>query len=395
MNKKTIRDLHPAGHTIFLRVDFNVPLKEGHVADDRRIRSSLPTIRALAEGGARLLCASHLGRPKGQIRPELSLAPVAGVLGELLGRPVGFVSACRGPEVEREAGRLSNGDVLLLENLRFDAAEEKNDADFARHLAAPASMYVNDAFGAAHRAHASTSAVTRFLSPAAAGLLMEAEIAALSRLLGDVDRPYLAVLGGAKISGKIELIDNLMDRVDAFVIGGAMAYTLLRARGTEVGASRVEEDHLELARGLMGRAEEKGVDLHLPVDHVIAQSLDHPHTRTTDRESIPEGFVGGDIGPRSVERFAEVIGGAATVLWNGPMGVFETEAFAAGTRRVGEAIGSCGGFSVVGGGDSAAAVRRFGLEDRFDHISTGGGASLEYLAGRTLPGLDVLDDRES
>jgi phosphoglycerate kinase len=305
------------------------------------------------------------------------------------------VGACRGPEVKQAAETLRDGEVVLLENLRFEAGEEQNDPDFARDLAAPASVFVNDAFGTAHRAHASTSAVTGYLSPAVAGLLMEAEIKALSRLRGDVSRPYIAVLGGAKISGKIELIEDLVERVDGLVIGGAMAYTLLRARKIATGDSMVEEDRVDLARDLLRRVEARGVAIHLPVDHVIGRSLDDEAPQVTDGEVVPDGFTAADIGPRSVVAFARVIEGAGTILWNGPMGVFEREPFAAGTRCIGEAIAECPGFTVVGGGDSAAAVRRFHLEDRFDHISTGGGASLEFLAGRSLPGLQALDDRES
>jgi phosphoglycerate kinase len=394
MKKKTMENLNPSGRCVFLRVDFNVPLSNGQVADDRRVRASLPTLRRLLEGGGRVLCASHLGRPKGERRAELSLAPVGDLLGNLLGHPVGFVSACRGPEVEKEATALRDGEVVLLENLRFEPGEEKNDPDFARELAAPAAVYVNDAFGTAHRAHASTAAVAGLLSPAVAGLLMEAEIQALSRLRGEVPRPYIAVLGGAKISGKIELIQDLMERVDGFVIGGAMAYTLLRARGIATADSRVEEDRIDLARDLLRRAEARGVPVHLPVDHVVGRSLEDEAPRVTDGETVPDGLMAADIGPRSAEDFARLIQGAATVLWNGPMGVFENERFATGTLRIGEAIAGCSGFTVVGGGDSAAAVRRFHLEDCFDHISTGGGASLEFLAGRSLPGLEALDDEE-
>jgi 3-phosphoglycerate kinase len=390
--KKTVRDIEAGGRCVFLRVDFNVPLQDGRVADDGRVRASLPTIRALSGAGARVLCASHLGRPKGTPRPEMSLAPVAPVLGELLGREVPFVAASHGPGVAQAAAALRAGDVLLLENLRFEPGEEANDEAFAAALAEPADLYVNDAFGTAHRAHASTAAITGHLRPAVAGLLMEEEIRSLSRLRGDVDRPYVAVLGGAKISGKLDLIESLMERVDTLIVGGAMATTLLRARGVSTGSSLVEEDRIEMAAGLLQRVRDKGVDLVLPVDHITAASLEEAATSVTPDEAIPEGQVAGDIGPRSVELFTRHLNGARTILWNGPVGVFENEPFAAGTRAVGEAIAASGAFSVVGGGDSAAAVRRFQLGDRFSHISTGGGASLEYLAGRELPGLAALDD---
>ncbi len=395
MNKKTIRDLEAAGKRVFVRVDFNVPMQEGSITDDRRIRAALPTLRHLTGQGARVICASHLGRPKGRPQPSLSLAPVARALSGLLRAEVAVVTSGRGQEVGRAVDRLQPGGVLLLENLRFEPGEEANDPALARDLAAWADAYVNDAFGAAHRAHASTAAVAALLSPAVAGLLMEAELEALSRLLSGAASPYLAILGGAKISGKIELIENLLERVDGFVIGGAMAYTFLRARGVATGASLVEEDRVDLAGDLLARAGRRGVPIHLPEDHVVARSLKDDATRTTPDAAIPDGLVAGDIGPRTIAAYARVIQGAATVLWNGPMGVFERSAFATGTREVGEAVAACPAFTVVGGGDSAAAVEHFGLGDRFGHISTGGGASLEFLSGRQLPGVQALDDREA
>jgi len=305
---------------------------------------------------------------------------------------VTFIPACHGSPVTGHVAGMADGEIALLENLRFEPGEEKNDPGFASSLAESAEVYVNDAFGTAHRAHASTAAITGYLSPAVAGLLLEGEVDSLARLLGQVQRPYLAVLGGAKISGKIELMESLMDRVDAILVGGAMAYTLLRAQGVETGNSLVEEDRIDLARQIMDHARERGVDLLLPTDHVVAPSLDQGPASVTVDASIPAGSVAGDIGPQTVAAYSGRIAAAATILWNGPMGVFESDMFARGTQQVGEAIASSTAYSVVGGGDSAAAVRRFQLGDRFSHISTGGGASLEYLSGRTLPGLEALDN---
>ncbi len=392
--KQTVRDLQPAGRTVFLRVDFNVPMDQGTVTDDSRVVAALPTIHELSDAGARVLCASHLGRPKGNHRPDLSLEKVATVLGHHLGRKVLFIPESHGPRVAEGVATMGDGDVALLENLRFAPGEEKNDADFARQLAAPASIYVNDAFGTAHRAHASTAAITRFLSPAVAGLLLEREVASLSRLLGRVERPYIAVLGGAKISGKIDLMESLMERVDAILVGGAMSYTLLRAQGIETGNSLVEEDRIDMARHILERAKTRGVDLILPVDHLAAPALESDTITTTPGAAIPAGLLACDVGPRTVELFSARIRKAATILWNGPMGIFENPHYAQGTRDIGATIAASPGFSVVGGGDSAAAVRRFELGDGFSHISTGGGASLEYLAGRTLPGLAALADKD-
>jgi 3-phosphoglycerate kinase len=389
--KQTIRDTPVRGSRVFLRVDFNVPLENSSVADDHRILASLPTIKYLSEAGGRIFCASHLGRPGGTHSPGLSLAPVAQVLSRHLGKPVTFIPACKGSVVTQHAGSMKEGDIALLENLRFEPGEESNDSAFASQLADPMDMYVNDAFGTAHRAHASTAAITRYLSPAVAGFLLESEIKSLSQLLVNEQHPYLAVLGGAKISGKIELMESLMDRVDTILVGGAMAYTFLRAQGIGTGNSLVEEDRIEVAARILAKAREQGVDLLLPMDHVVAPGLEEGVVAITEDAGIPAGNLAGDIGPRTVAAYTERIATAATILWNGPMGVFEADRFSQGTRDVGEAIASATAFSVVGGGDSAAAVRRFNLGDRFSHISTGGGASLEYLSGRTLPGLAALD----
>ncbi|TDI44126.1 MAG: phosphoglycerate kinase [Acidobacteria bacterium] len=393
--KQTIRDLQPAGQTVFLRVDFNVPMHLGTVTDDSRVAAAVPTISELSRAGARVLCASHLGRPQGNRRQDLSLETVATVLGDHLGRKVLFVPESHGPQVEQFVAGMGDGDVALLENLRFDPGEEKNDPALARKLAAPASIYVNDAFGTAHRAHASTAAITRFLSPAVAGLLLQREVTALSRLLGHVDRPYIVVLGGAKISGKIDLMESLMEQADAILVGGAMSYTLLRAQGLETGQSLVEEDQIEMARHILERAGAQGVELVLPLDHLVAPAVESDTATTTDGAAIPADLMACDVGPRTVDLFTGWIRKAATILWNGPMGIFENPRFAAGTRGIGAAIAASSSFSVVGGGDSVAAVRQFQMENGFSHLSTGGGASLEFLAGRALPGLVALAEKDN
>jgi phosphoglycerate kinase len=391
--KLSVRDLAVRDRRVFLRVDYNVPLADGRVADDTRIRASLPTLRLLLEGGARVVAASHLGRPKGKPNPALSLKPVAARLSELLGAKVSMAPDCVGPETEALARDLAKGEVLLLENLRFHAGEEKNDAGFARQLQALADLYVDDAFGAAHRAHASVAALAGLLPRAAAGLLMDREITALSRLRDHPDKPYAALLGGAKVSDKIDLIENLLGRTDAILVGGAMAYTFLKAAGIGVGGSRVEADRLEVASGLEERARAEGVRLVLPSDHVIALSPEPgaPH-RTTTGPEIPDGFVGLDIGPATRAAFEAEIRAARTVFWNGPLGLFEVPPYDAGTLAVARAIAAAKPFSVVGGGDSVAAVTRLGLANAFSHISTGGGASLEFLSGLTLPGVAALSD---
>ncbi len=393
MEKRTVRDVEVAGRRVLVRVDFNVPLDEhGRVADDRRIRESLPTVRYLLEQGAAVVLMSHLGRPGGRVVEELRMAPVGERLAQLLGRPVRVLPDCVGPEVEAVVARLQPGEVALLENLRFYPGEEGNDPAFAAALARLGDLYVNDAFGTAHRAHASTVGVAAHL-PAVAGLLMEKEIRYLSRLLESPEHPFVAVLGGKKVSDKIGVLRNLLERVDAVLVGGGMAYTFLRSQGYRVGRSLVEEDKVELARELSERARARGVPLWLPEDVVVAE---RPSAEASRRVvlagEIPEGWMGLDIGPRTAERFAGVIEGARLVVWNGPMGVFEVEPFAAGTRAVAEAVARCPGTTVVGGGDTAAAVERFGLLGRFDHVSTGGGASLEFLEGRELPGIRVLQD---
>ncbi|MBX3270029.1 MAG: phosphoglycerate kinase [Sandaracinaceae bacterium] len=388
---QSVRDLDVDGRRVFVRVDFNVPLDGSVVTDDTRIRASIPTIQHVMERGGRPVLASHLGRPKGKPVPELSLEPAGARLAELLGCEVLLADDCIGDGPRKVVSDLRDGQVALLQNLRYHDAEEENDEAFAKELARLAEVYVNDAFGAAHRAHASVEALPRLMRVRGAGLLMEAELAALGELAsGNPKRPYVAVLGGAKVSDKIGVIEALMARVDALVIGGAMANTFLAAQGRAMGKSLVEDDKLPLARSLLARAEERGMALVLPVDLVVAESL-----RATAGRAVPVTEVGPDdvaldIGPASVARYADVLREARSVLWNGPMGLFENPAFAAGTLGVAEAIAASSGFTVVGGGDSVAAVQQAGMADRFSHVSTGGGASLELLEGRKLPGVEAL-----
>jgi phosphoglycerate kinase len=379
------------GKRVFLRVDFNVPMENGRITDDERIRAAVPTIQLLVKKGARVLVASHLGRPKKR-EAASSLEPAGARLAELLGQEVRFIDDCVGDGVKKLSGELKNGQVLLLENLRFHPEEEKDDDVFARALAANADVYVNDAFGAAHRAHASVHAITTHLKERYAGLLMRKEVESLSRLTGHPAHPFVAILGGAKVSDKIGVINQLMGKVDTLIIGGAMAYTFLKAAGTPVGTSRVEEDRLKLAEQIMKNAKDRNISLHLPSDHVVAEKFEEGSAPSTV-DVIPDGKMGLDIGPRSRARFAEAIAGAKTVFWNGPMGVFEWPAFSGGTTAVAVAVANAtdnGGFTVVGGGDSVAAVNAAKVAHRISHISTGGGASLELLEGKDLPGLKAL-----
>lgn len=393
MSKKTIRDIDVRGKRVFVRVDFNVPLDDGRITDDRRIREALPTIQALRRQGAHVILASHLGRPNGRVDDALRLDPVARRLSELLGAPVRKLPDCVGSEVEAAVAAMRDGDVVLLENLRFHAGEETNDDQFARSLARLADIYVNDAFGTAHRAHASTVGMARYL-PAVAGLLMEKELTYLSAALENPKRPFVAILGGKKVSDKIGVIRNLLSKADALLIGGAMSYTFLRAKGFEVGKSLCEDDKLDLARSLMDGAAKRNVPFHLPEDVVVADRFaEDAGRRTVPAEAIPKDWMGMDIGPKTARAYARVIAGAQTALWNGPMGVFEMPAFASGTKAVAEAMAASRGATIVGGGDSAAAVEQFGLADKMTHISTGGGASLEFMEGKDLPGVAVLQDR--
>lgn len=391
MLKKTVRDIDVAKKRVLVRVDFNVPQdKAGQITDDTRIRAALPTIQYLREQGAKVILCSHLGRPKGKVAEEFRLAPAARRLSELLGAPVATVKDCIGPEVQDAVKALKPGDVLLLENLRFYPQEEANDPEFARQLASLAEVYVNDAFGTAHRAHASTEGVTHYL-PSVAGFLMERELNFLGQATANPGRPYVAILGGAKVSDKIAVIENLLPKVDQLIVGGGMANTFFKAQGLEVGASLVEDDKVELAKDLLKRG---GKKLLLPVDVVVADAFaaDANH-KTVPRDKVPVGWRILDIGPKSVARIAEVLKKAKTVVWNGPMGVFEFPAFAAGTVAVAKALAASKATSVIGGGDSAAAVEQAGVADKITHISTGGGASLEFLEGKVLPGVAALLDK--
>ena len=395
MSKLSIKDINIKGKRVFMRVDFNVPLNDAlRITDDTRIQASMPTIQYALGQGARLILASHLGRPKGKPNPKLSLKPAATRLSELLGKPVAFAADCVGPEVEKRALALKDGEVLLLENLRFHPEEEKNAPEFARKLAALAEVYVNDAFGTAHRAHASTEGITHFLSPCAAGLLMEKELEYLGKAVQNPARPYVAIVGGAKVSDKIELLQNFAKLADTVLVGGAMAYTFLKAEGVEVGQSKVEDDKLESAKALLNFAKSSGKKFLLPKDHVVAEKFDaSAPAKVVNTVCIPAGWIGMDIGPATRTQYAQEIAGAKTIVWNGPMGVFEMSQFAEGTLAIARAVAASSALSIVGGGDSVAAVKKMGLADKISHISTGGGASLEFLSGMTLPGVAALTEK--
>jgi len=398
MNKLTLDDLDVSGKRVLVRVDFNVPLKEGgdgrfSVGDDSRIRAALPTIRAIAEQGGKVILISHLGRPKGKPKPEYSLAPVAGRLQELLGDRIRFVSNTVGPAVEEAVRELPDGGVILLENTRFNPGETKNDEAFAGQLARLADRYVNDAFGSAHRAHASTEGITHKVPQAAMGYLLQKEVEYLSKLLDEPEHPYVAVLGGAKVSDKIGVIENMLEHVDALLIGGAMSYTFLKALGRDVGSSKVEDDKLDIALDLYERAETK---IMLPTDHVTAKAFDNDAERQVVDRDIQNGWMGLDIGPETIAVYSDTIKKGQTVVWNGPMGVFEMPNFARGTISIAEAMAGAtkkGALTVVGGGDSVAAIVQAGYADQVSHVSTGGGAMLEFLEGKTLPGIAALSDK--
>lgn len=394
MAKLSVRDLDPSGKRVFLRVDFNVPIESGRVTDASRIEASLPTIHYLIERRARVIIASHLGRPKGQRDPRYSLQPVADLLNQRLGPIVTFAPDCIGPDVEALASSLAEGHVLLLENLRFHPGEEKNDPEFAHSLGRLADLYVNDAFGTAHRAHASTVGITSFVPVAAAGLLMEKELEYLGRALTHPERPFVVLLGGAKVSDKIPVLTNLLNHADVVLIGGAMAYTFLVAQGGDMGASRIETDYISAARDLLLRAEARRIPLVLPVDHVVIDSTDPTAApRVVSTDAFPPSAIGLDIGPATIELFRQRIRQARTVMWNGPVGVFERPPFDQGTVALAREMASVEGVTIVGGGDSVAAVHRAGVADRITHLSTGGGATLEFLAGVELPGVAALTDK--
>jgi phosphoglycerate kinase len=396
MAKLSIRDLDLHGKRAFIRVDFNVPLKDGVIEDDTRIRASLPTLQYAIDNGATVILASHLGRPKGKVAAEYTLRPVAERLGQLLGRPVVFAEDCIGEKVAKAVAEAKKtGAVVLLENLRFHPEEEKNDPNFAKALAATADVYVNDAFGAAHRAHASVEAITQFVRQAAAGLLMEQELRYLGHALESPERPFIAILGGAKVSDKIEVIENLLKKVDRLIIGGAMAYTFFKSRGIPVGKSLVEDDKLDAARRIEVDAKGRGVDIEFPVDHVVTERIDaaSPHQVLAIGDPAIGDRLGVDIGPATIKAYTGLIADSKTVVWNGPMGIFEIEAFAGGTTAVADAVSRVQGTTIIGGGDSIAAVKKAGMAERITHISTGGGASLEFLGGRTLPGVAALSEK--
>lgn len=391
MNIKTVRDLDVKGKKVFVRVDFNVPLNENKaVTDDTRIRAAVPTIRFLIDQGAKVILASHLGRPKGQVNEAFTLAPVAAKLAEILGKPVLFAKDCIGEEAKKVVNAMKDGDVALLENLRFHPEEEKNEPGFVKELASMADIYVNDAFGTAHRAHASTAGIAGLL-PSAAGFLMEKEVDYLGKALMNPVKPFTAIIGGAKVSDKIGVIENLLDKVDTLIIGGGMANTFLKAQGLAMGKSLVEENKLDLAQETLAKAAAKGVKVLLPTDLMVAEAMspDAPH-KVVAKDQIPPDWAAVDIGPESALLFAEEVKKANTIVWNGPMGVFEMEPYARGTETLAKAVAESGGTSIVGGGDSVAAVKKMGVAEKISHISTGGGASLEFLEGKELPGVVAL-----
>ncbi|MCY7768804.1 phosphoglycerate kinase [Bacillus haynesii] len=394
MNKKSVKDIDVKGRVVFCRVDFNVPMKDGKVTDDTRIRAALPTIQYLTEQGAKVLLASHLGRPKGQVLEELRLTPVAARLGELIGKEVKKADEAYGDAVKAQISEMKDGDILVLENVRFYPGEEKNDPELSKAFADLADVYVNDAFGAAHRAHASTAGIAEHL-PAVAGFLMEKELEVLGKALSNPERPFTAIIGGAKVKDKIGVIESLLEKVDNLIIGGGLAYTFVKALGHEVGKSLLEEDKIDLAKSFMDRAKEKGVNFYMPTDVLVADDFSNDaNTKVVPVSEIPSDWEALDIGEETRQTYADVIKNSKLVVWNGPMGVFELDAFAKGTKAVAEALAEAKDtYSVIGGGDSAAAVEKFGLADKMSHISTGGGASLEFMEGKELPGVKALNDK--
>ncbi|PGL71603.1 phosphoglycerate kinase [Bacillus sp. AFS055030] len=393
MNKKSLHDIDVKGKRVFCRVDFNVPMANGEVTDDTRIRAALPTIQYLIENGAKVILASHLGRPKGQVNEDLRLNAVATRLSEKLGKNVIKSDEAYGPKVQEEISKMNEGDVLLLENVRFYPGEEKNDEALAKEFATLADVYVNDAFGAAHRAHATTAGIAKHI-PAVAGFLMEKEINVLGKALSNPERPFTAIIGGAKVRDKIGVIENLLEKVDNLIIGGGLAYTFLKAKGYEIGKSLLEEDKIDLANEFMQKAEAKGVKFYMPIDAIVADKFgEDANTQEVDIDSIPSDWEALDIGPKTTALYADVIKSSKLVIWNGPMGVFEIDKFAQGTKGVAQALADSDAYSIIGGGDSAAAAEKFGLAEKMSHISTGGGASLEFMEGKELPGVALLNDK--
>ena len=393
VNKKTIEDVEVSGKRVLVRCDFNVPLQDGKITNDKRIVAALPTIKYLMEHGARVILCSHLGRPKGEVKPEFSLAPVAQRLSELLGVPVKMAKDVVGPDAHALADSLKDGEVMLIENVRFEKGETKNDPALSKELASLADLYVNDAFGTAHRAHSSTAGVADYL-PAVCGYLIQKEISVMGAALNNPKRPFVAILGGAKVSDKIGVITNLLEKVDTLIIGGGMAYTFFKAMGYSIGTSICEDDKVELAKEIMDKAKAKGVNFLLPVDNKIGDKFaEDCNSKTVPSDQIPDGWMGMDIGEKSVQLFCDALKGAGTIIWNGPMGVFEMPKFAEGTFAVAHAVADSGAISIIGGGDSVAAVTKSGLSDKMTHISTGGGASLEFLEGLELPGIAALNDK--
>ena len=394
MNKKSLKDMVVKGKRVLCRVDFNVPMQNGTVTDDTRIEAALPTITYLIENGAKVILATHLGLPKGEVVEDLRLDPVAKRLSELLEKKVMKTNTVIGEEVDQAIATMQAGDVLLLENVRFEIGEEKNDPDLVKAFATMADLYINDAFGTSHRAHASTAGVADHL-PAAAGLLMEKEIDVLGKALANPERPFTAIIGGSKVKDKINVIDNFLDIVDNLLIGGGLACTFLKAKGYEIGNSLLEEDKIDLAKEFMKKAEEKGVKFYIQTDAVVADAFkEDANNKIVAANEIPEGWMCLDIGPETQATYRDVILNSKLVVWNGPMGVFEMEAFSGGTKEVAQALADTKGYTVIGGGDSAAAVEQFGLAEKMDHVSTGGGASLEFMEGKDLPGISALDDKE-
>ncbi|WP_342506147.1 phosphoglycerate kinase [Sporosarcina sp. FSL K6-2383] len=391
-SKKTMKDMQLEGQRVFCRVDFNVPMENGQVTDVTRIRAAIPTIEYMVEQGAKVILASHLGRPNGEVNEEMRLTVAGEKLAELIGKPVLKLDTSIGQEVEQAIASMKNGDIVLLENVRFHAGEEKNDADLAKNFADLADVFVNDAFGAAHRAHASTAGIADYI-PAVSGLLIEKELDVLGKALSTPERPFTAIIGGAKVKDKIGVINHLLDKVDNLIIGGGLAYTFLKAQGYEIGKSLLEEDKIDLAKSFIQKAKDNGVKLYLPIDVTIADDFSKDaNTKVVKNDAIPADWEGLDIGTETAELYAKVIEESKLIIWNGPMGVFELEPFAGGTKRVAQAMAVTAGYTVIGGGDSAAAVEKFGVADKMDHISTGGGASLEFMEGKDLPGVSALND---